>query len=248
MFSMQMTSRDEAMLRWLRVVRMAEMPALRWALGGFGAAGQPVSLRKAQQWVARCRAAGLVDVGRPRYQASSVVWPTSQIIEDERGARVRSMPAPNLLRQTVRHDLAVSAVAARYVCAGWSWSVDRDPEQRHQADGIGRRGDVFELVEIELTTKTLDRYIKIFGSHDERIRFDGVTSVVYVTDERTGQAINRQIEERVFIDDRARFTVLPVLDEWGRVQDELWPYATPRFAPAADGIQSPQLPAPSGLF
>ena len=245
---MQMTSRDERMLEWLRVVRMAEMPALRWALGGFSGAGEPVSLRKAQQWVARCRAAGLVKDGRPMYQSSSVVWPTSQIIEDERGARVRALPAPNLLRQTVRHDLAVAAVAARYVCAGWAWSADRDPEQRHQADGIGRRGDVFELVEIELTTKTLDRYLKIFGSHDERIRFDGVTSVLYVTDERTGQSISRQIEQRVHVDDRARFTVLPVLDGWGRVQDDLWPYATPRFTPAAAGAQPEQLPAPSGLF
>ena len=242
---MQMTRRDEQMLEWLRVVRMAEMSALRWALGGFSGAGEPVSLRKAQQWVARCRAAGFVNDGRPIYQSSSVVWPTFWIAE---GEKVRALPAPNLLRQTVRHDLAVSAVAARYVCAGWAWDVDRDPEQRHQADGIGRRGDVFELVEIELTTKTLDRYLKIFGSHDERIRFDGVTSVLYVTDERTGQSIERQIEQRVFVDDRPRFTVLPVLDGWGRVQDDLWPYTTPRFTPPAAGIQAEQLPPVSGLF
>ena len=42
------------------------------------------------------------------------------------------------------------------------------------------------------------------ASHDERMRFDGVTSILYVTDERTGHAIDRHIEQRVFVDDRPR--------------------------------------------
>lgn len=225
---MQVTERDEQMLEWLRTVRMAEMSSLRWALGGFSGAGDPVSLRKAQQWVARCREAGLVDDARSSYQSSSVVWPTFRMIDD----KLRKLPAPDLLRQTVRHDLAVASVSARYVCAGWNWSSDHTSDKRrHPTDGVAVRGDVRELVEVELTVKTLSRYSKIFTSHDERLRFDGVTSVMYLTNERVKPAIDERIERRVFVDDRPRFTVLPVIDIWGRVQDDRWPYATPRFTP-----------------
>lgn len=237
---MQMTQRDEQMLAWLTTVRMAEMSTLRWALGGFGGAGEPVSLRKAQQWVARCRKAGYVADARLTYQSSSIVWATHA---------VSGRTAPNLLRQTVRHDLAVASVAARYVCAGWTWTTDREPERgQHQADGFARRGDDHELVEVELTAKARERYPRIFASHDERMRFDGVTSILYVTDERTGRAIDRHIEQRVFVDDRPRFTVLPVLDVWGRVRDDLWPYTTPRFTSAAADVPHETPPPVSGLF
>lgn len=51
----QLTSRDEAMLEWLGVVRMADVDAIRWALAGLAGdhSGPPVSRRKAQQQVAR---------------------------------------------------------------------------------------------------------------------------------------------------------------------------------------------------
>jgi hypothetical protein len=61
----QWTDRDEAMVDWLLVVRLAEMDAIRWALGALSGAGVPVSTRKAQQWVVRLEGAGLVERARP---------------------------------------------------------------------------------------------------------------------------------------------------------------------------------------
>lgn len=224
---MQMTSRDEQMLEWLGVVQMAEMASLRWVLGGFSGAGKPVSLRKAQQWVARCREAGLVDSSRSATSTGSVVWLTR---------KASGRREPSLVRQTVRHELAVASVAARYVCAGWVWQIDRRlKSDEHQADGMAVRGDAKELVEVELTVKAKERYPRIFASHDERIRFDGITSIVYVTDAPTGQAIVRKIKDQVFRDDRDRFPVLPALDIWGRIQPELWPEGNARFVPLAAG-------------
>lgn len=236
---MQMTSRDEQMVEWLRVVQMAEMASLRWVLGGFSGAGQPVSLRKAQQWVARCREAGLVDSSRSASSTGSVVWLTR---------KASGRREPSLLRQTVRHELAVASVAARYVCAGWAWRIDqRSNSDEHMADGLAVRGAARELVEVELTVKAKDRYPKIFASHDERIRFDGITSIVYVTDAPTGEAMSRKIKDQVFRDDRPRFPVLPALDMWGRIQDDLWPVDDPRFIPPADGdeVAVPSVPSTS---
>lgn len=234
---MQMTSRDEQMLEWLGVVQMAEMASLRWVLGGFSGAGNPVSLRKAQQWVARCREAGLVDSSRSATSTGSVVWLTR---------KASGRREPSLVRQTVRHELAVASAAARYVCAGWVWQIDRrSKSDEHQADGMAVRGDVKELVEVELTVKAKERYPRIFASHDERIRFDGITSIVYVTDAPTGQAIVRKIKDQVFRDDRDRFRVLPALDIWGRIQPELWPGGDARFVrPAAGDDQGYGEPSP----
>lgn len=218
---MQITSRDELMMDWLRTVRMVEMPAIRWALAGFAGAGEPVSLRKAQQWVARCREAGLVDTARPSYQSASIVWATHA---------VTGRSAPNLVRQTVRHDLAVAAVSARYILAGWEWDRDRDPaEGEVRADGSATRGDRRELIEVELTAKAKDRYPKIFLSQSERLRFDGITDIVYITDVRTTRAIVAQIKDRVYGDDQAHYTVIPALDMWGRVDEGKWP-ASERFS------------------
>ena len=54
----QITERDEAMVQWLDVVRLAGVEAVRWALGAFVGAGQPLSLWRAQLWVARMTAIG----------------------------------------------------------------------------------------------------------------------------------------------------------------------------------------------
>ena len=98
----QMTRRDEAMLDWLGVVRMADMDAVRWALAALatGETEKPVSLRKAQQWVARLEDVGLLGRARPAFRDHSIVWATHQAV---------GVSPPNLYRQTVRHDVAVAA-------------------------------------------------------------------------------------------------------------------------------------------
>ena len=49
----QVTDRDEAMLAWLNVVRMADLEAVKFALAGLAGAGEPVGKRRANQLVAR---------------------------------------------------------------------------------------------------------------------------------------------------------------------------------------------------
>ena len=58
------TARDEAMLEWLGVVRVADMESIRFALAAFADANQPVSLRRAQQWVARMKVTELVETDK----------------------------------------------------------------------------------------------------------------------------------------------------------------------------------------
>lgn len=58
---MQMTERDEAMLAWLSLVRIADMSALRFALAGLAGASEPVSERRVRQWVARLVEMGLLE-------------------------------------------------------------------------------------------------------------------------------------------------------------------------------------------
>ena len=207
---MQLTERDEAMVEWLSVVRLADMEALRWALGGLSGAGVPVSLRKAQQWTARLAEVGLVDRARPTFRDGSIVWATHQAI---------GKSAPNLFRQTTRHEVAVASVAARYLCRGYSWERDRKPGTRHdhQADGVavsveGRR----ELVEVELTPKTNDRYRVIFENHAWRLAREGIDRVVYFCDSATARIVAREADVRVFRDDRPRVVVLPVFDKRGK--------------------------------
>jgi hypothetical protein len=62
----QVTDRDEAMLAWLNVVRMADLEAVKFALAGLAGAAEPVGKLRANQWVARMEKAGWVTRGRGR--------------------------------------------------------------------------------------------------------------------------------------------------------------------------------------
>jgi hypothetical protein len=73
------TARDEAMLEWLVVVRVADMESLRFALAAFADANKPVSLRRAQQWVARLRPTELIETSRLTLQDGSVVWASQRV-------------------------------------------------------------------------------------------------------------------------------------------------------------------------
>lgn len=233
---MQLTDRDEAMLEWLGVVRMADMDAIRWALGGLAGAGGPVSVRKAQWWVARLAEHGLVDRARPTFRGGSIVWATSLAV---RG------PAPDLFRQTTRHEVAVAAVSARYLARGYTWSRDRKPASRldHQADGMAIKGEIVELVEVELTPKTPARYKLICDSHATRLSRQGVARVAYLCTADAARLVSKQADRFIFRTERPKLHVLSAFDKQGRwvgSEDELWstePTPTVSLTPQLSGLE-----------
>jgi hypothetical protein len=215
---MLITGRDEQMLEWLGVVRVADMDALRFALAAFSRAAEPVSLRRAQQWVARLRGVGLVDRARPALRDGSIVWATPQAI---------GKAAPKLLQQTTRHEVAVAAASARYLFHGWDWHRDRKATgiYDHQADGVATRGSEVRLVEVELTPKTLDRYNGICTSHAWRMANEGVTRIDYLCTDDAARTVSREADKWIFRGDRALLVVHPAFDErgvWTDVPDAFW--------------------------
>lgn len=209
---MQMTERDERMLDWLGVVRLADMDAVRWALAGFDGQESPVSLRRAQQWVARLVEAGLLDRGRPTFRDGSIVWATFQ---------VTGKAKPNLFKQTTRHEVAVSSASARFIAGGAQWARDRVPATKaeHMADGAAMRDGVVQLVEVELTAKTLSRYQAILPDHARRIR-EGVARVIYLGTPEAMRAVSREADRLIHPELRSKIVALPIFDVRGHLVDE----------------------------
>lgn len=215
---MQMTERDEAMMDWLRVVRMTDIQGIRYALGGLGGAGKPVSKRRAQQWVAKLSDARLLGRARPTFRDDSVIWAAPSLI---------GKPAPNLYRQTLRHEVAVAAVSARYLCEGYSWARDRTPRGLldHQADGIATNGERIELVEVELTPKKRDRYKSICDSHAYRLTNEHISRVVYACTSDAARTVECEADRFMFRELRPRLVCLTAFDKRGSFiasDDNLW--------------------------
>lgn len=205
---MQLTDRDYEMIRWLDLVKVANRDGLQWALGAFSGAGQPVSVRKVQQWSARLESVGLIGRYRPTYVDGSIVFPTRLAT----GHR-----PPNLLRQTTRHEVAVAAVSAHYLASGFEWTRDRKPQAflDHQADGIAVRGDAVELVEVELTPKSWQRYKLIFEDHGRRLSEERATAVAYYCCPAADRAVRRDADRFMFRAERERLASFSVFDERG---------------------------------
>lgn len=217
---MQLTRRDEQMLDWLGVVRMADIDGVRWALAGLkdGNAEVPVSVRRANQWIARMASVGLIDRVRPMYRDRQIVWPT---------LKATGRGAPSLFRQTMRHELAVASVSARYLARGFTWSRDARPRSLsdHQADGVAVKGDIVELIEVELTAKKLARYQQIHAHHGSRLSSGAASRVVYVCTAEVARVVAREADKFLFRDQRSQLVTLPVLDEQGKwvdSADALW--------------------------
>ncbi len=232
----QITRRDDEMLQWLGVVRMADMEAIEWALGALNDVGGPAGRRVAQRWVSRMVSLGLADRERLTYQEGQVVWATHAAVGRQ---------APNLYRQTTRHELAVAAVSARYLARGFEWFRDRRPVSLadHQVDGVAVKGDVVELVEVELTTKKLARYKLIHNHHGQRMATGGVSRVVYLCTKDAARAVSREADKFIFRDQRHRLVTLPVFNEQGRWignDTDLWDGAPGPVESAAE-IPTPQL-------
>ncbi len=121
------------------------------------------------------------------------------------------------LRQTTRHELVVAAVSARYLAAGYQWERDRRPEYPldHQADGVATKTGQVELIEVELTPKTRDRYRVILGSHSYRLEH-GIDRIVYYCTAAAPRTINREADQYLFRDIRPRLNTVGAIDEKGR--------------------------------
>lgn len=220
----QITRRDDAMLDWLKTVRMADMDAIRWALAALtdGGADKPVGIRMAQTWVARLLEAGMLDRARPSYQEGQIVWASHQAIGRQ---------APNIYRQTTRHEVAVAAVSARYLARGYTWSRDRRPEsmQDHMVDGIAINGASVDLIEVELTPKTLNRYRHICTTHGSKLADGTVSRVVYFSTREAARTVAREADKFIFRDHRHRLVTLPVFNARGK-------WTGPETGPWSDDI------------
>lgn len=208
---MQLTRRDEAMIDWMSVVRMADIEGVRWALAGLSESGvgEPLTVRRANQWIVRMAEAGLVDRVRPMYRARQIIWPTNK-------ATGRS--APTLFRQTMRHELAVASVSARYLARGYSWQRDARPQSLmdHQADGVATKGERVELIEVELTAKKLSRYRQIHAHHGSRLASGAASRVVYVCTADVARVVAREADKFMFRDQRDQLVALPLVDGQGK--------------------------------
>ena len=196
------------MIEWLKVVRVTDMESIRFALAAFADATSPVTLRRAQQWVARLVELDLVEKERLTLQDGSAIWATQ---------RATGMRPLNLLGQTFRHEVAVASASARYLFNGWSWARDRKASSYHdhQADGIATRGNEVELVEVELTPKAIERYAPIVNSHSWRISREGVTRVVYLCTADATRMVRREADKLLFRDDKSLLVTITAFDKRG---------------------------------
>ena len=126
---------------------------------------------------------------------------------------------PNICRQTTRHEVAVAAVSARYINAGFAWRRDERPQYvgGHQGDGVAIGWRTEELIEVELTPKRASRYTSIFAAYRNRLEYGVVGQIAYLCNGKSGSAgrtalrsspAGRAIASRVTVrdvfDDRAQ--------------------------------------------
>jgi hypothetical protein len=212
----QLTERDERMIDWLAIVRVADYDTIRWALPALS--GQefpvmPVHRRIAQNWVWRMRQIGWIDHARLTYSTGTIIWPTYKAV---------GRSAPNLFRQTTRHEVLVARVSALYLANGYSWTRDRIAREYrdHQADGLATRGDENELIEVELVSKTRRRYEAIFKNFAGRLEHD-IAHVNYYCTPTAAASVTREANRLLFRDTRPKLRVIQTIDLRGKWVDDL---------------------------
>ena len=182
-----MMPRDEAMLTWFSIVRVANVQSVRWVLGALNEQLAPVSTRRAQAWCARMETAGTVDRAQLGGAGGSLVWATYA---------GTGLAKPNLYRQTTRHEVAVAAASARYAAAGYAWQRDEKPAYAggHQADGVALTQQWVELIEVELTGKRMPRYVSIFHAFKRRFEYGNMSAVTYLCNAESARAVREALE------------------------------------------------------
>lgn len=236
--------RDEAMFGWFRIVRIADVQAVRWVLGALNATDRPVSTRRAQEWVVRMEAAGLVERVQLGGRGGSLVFGTYAGTGQGR---------PHLYRQTTRHEVAVAATSARYAAAGYSWRRDERPTHvgGHQADGVAEARDWVELVEVELTGKRLPRYAQIFTALRRRLDAGEMDQVTYLCSDEATQAVRAAINELPAGRTIApQIQIQPVFDPLGHWADDALPswMLTARDRATDDATSQSSGPRPSATL
>lgn len=179
--------RDESMLTWFSIVRVANVQSVRWVLGSLNGQYAPVSVRRAQAWCARMETAGMIDRAQLGGSGGSLVWATYA---------GTGLAKPNLYRQTTRHEVAVAAASARYAAAGYAWQRDEKPAYAggHQADGVALAPDWVELIEVELTGKRMPRYVSIFQAFQRRFNNGEMSAVTYLCNAESARAVHEALE------------------------------------------------------
>lgn len=220
---MRETARDQAMFEWLGTVKMADVEAVRWALAGVDGRSEPVGVRRAQQWIARCREAGLLESARPLFRDGAIVWLSPHM---------SGRPAPDIHRQTTRHEVAVGTASARFLARGYTWERDRAPVIKkidHQADGVAIRDEQRVLIEVELTPKTKDAEKKIFDNHLARHHHEDVTAVVYFCTTNAAIAVQKRVDRNPALNFIHVLDVFDVRGRWVSDRAEAWPDLTGDF-------------------
>ena len=218
--------RDESVLGWFSIVRIANVQSVRWVLGAMNGYSSPVSVRRAQSWCSRMETAGMVGRAQLGGAGGSLVWATYA------GTRLSK---PNLYRQTTRHEVAVAAASARYAAAGYAWQRDEKPAYAggHQADGVALAPEWLELIEVELTGKRTPRYVQIFQAFRNRFDLGHMSQVTYLCNVESARAVRdalRSIPAGRAIADRVH--VHQVFDPVGLWSgDEL-----PQWLPSAEAL------------
>ncbi|TDS80327.1 hypothetical protein [Amnibacterium kyonggiense] len=203
--------RDEQMMTWFQVVRIANVQSVRWVLGALNSQQSPVSVRRAQAWCARLETAGLVGRAQLGGAGGSLVWGTYA------GTGVGK---PSLYRQTTRHEVAVSAASARYAAAGCAWRRDEKPAfvGGHQADGVALGPGWVELIEVELTPKRLPRYVSIFRAFRRRLDLGEANSITYLCNTESARAVREALTSipigRTLVDRVSVHEVYDLAGQW----------------------------------
>jgi hypothetical protein len=179
--------RDESMLTWFQIVRIANVQSVRWVLGALNGQPGPVSVRRAQSWCARMETTGMVERAQLGGAGGSLVWATYA---------GTGQGKPNLHRQTTRHEVAVAAASARYAAAGYAWRRDEKPAYAggHQADGVALAPDWVELIEVELTAKRMPRYVSIFQAFRNRFDRGDLSQATYLCNAESARAVLDALE------------------------------------------------------
>jgi hypothetical protein len=201
-------------------VRVTDVQAIRWVLGALNEIDGPVSTRRAQVWCARMEVVGLIERANLGGPGGSIVWGTYETTGQGR---------PNIYRQTTRHEVAVAAVSARYINAGFAWRRDDRPQYvgGHQADGVALGVRTSELIEVELTPKRAPRYAAIFTAYRNRLEWGDTDRIAYLCNHDSARAVRAALSgsdpARAIAD---RVTVREVFDVRGAVTGAM---PTPRL-------------------